>query len=192
MKSTTGFIIIAAVAALLRSSNFFVLGDGEAVCEGHGYNKNQCQNIGCCHWDEDQCWSSVGTGPCNNGDDNENENDNDNDSNNNDSDDKDSNNNDSDDKDNNLNGEEACEGHGYNINECQSIGCCHWGEGQCWSSVGTSSCNNDNDAPSAIAAGEESSEMAQAFTGAPTFTLATFFPTNTMAAKEEEIGRAHV
>merc|ERR1719193_2987756 len=41
------------------------------------------------------------------------------------------------------NGEEACEGHDYNEEECSSIGCCHWNDGQCWSSVGQDQCTKD-------------------------------------------------
>ena len=38
---------------------------GEDVCEGHGYNRDDCDRIGCCHWDgglmdsdEGECWSA--------------------------------------------------------------------------------------------------------------------------------------
>jgi len=37
---------------------------GEEVCEGHKFNPAQCQAIGCCQWDDEQCWSAVGDGPC--------------------------------------------------------------------------------------------------------------------------------
>ena len=42
-----------------------------------------------------------------------------------------------------LNGEKACENHGYTETECYAVGdgsCCHWGELQCWSSIGTAIC----------------------------------------------------
>ena len=51
-----------------------------------------------------------------------------------------------------LNGEEACQGHGYDEQQCLSVGCCHWnpygdaadgptGDGlPCWSSVGQNEC----------------------------------------------------
>lgn len=38
------------------------------------------------------------------------------------------------------NGEEACEDHKYGIKECERIGCCHYEDGQCWSSVGKNKC----------------------------------------------------
>lgn len=44
------------------------------------------------------------------------------------------------------NGEQVCEGHGYSAHECWSISCCQWDDGECWSSVGTSSCKNGEEA----------------------------------------------
>jgi len=46
--------------------------DGESLCENHGYDKPTCGTIGCCQFDEGQCWSAVGAGICmeNNKDDN--------------------------------------------------------------------------------------------------------------------------
>ena len=59
--------------------------NGEAVCEGHGFNPTQCEAVGCCQWDDGQvdwwqewvlislatlpsyhpqCWSAVGNGQC--------------------------------------------------------------------------------------------------------------------------------
>lgn len=38
--------------------------NGEEVCENHGYNENDCNNVGCCHFDDGECWSSVGTNMC--------------------------------------------------------------------------------------------------------------------------------
>ena len=37
---------------------------GEAACEDHGYTTSECAAIGCCQWDDDSCWSSVGTSTC--------------------------------------------------------------------------------------------------------------------------------
>merc|ERR1719186_1223454 len=37
---------------------------GEQVCEGHNFGKERCESIGCCHYKDGQCWSSVGTGSC--------------------------------------------------------------------------------------------------------------------------------
>ena len=31
--------------------NFLDL-DGEAACEGHGFNAQQCQAVGCCQWED--------------------------------------------------------------------------------------------------------------------------------------------
>lgn len=38
--------------------------NGESVCEGHGYDIDECWSKDCCHWDDGECWSSVGSGPC--------------------------------------------------------------------------------------------------------------------------------
>jgi len=40
--------------------------NGEMVCEGHGLNAEQCQAIGCCHFDNNPvgCYSSVGQNQC--------------------------------------------------------------------------------------------------------------------------------
>jgi len=38
--------------------------NGEEACENKGFNEDECYDVGCCEWDEDQCWSSVGTGEC--------------------------------------------------------------------------------------------------------------------------------
>ena len=44
------------------------------------------------------------------------------------------------------NGEEACEGRGFNQQQCLDVGCCYWEEGGadagCWSGVGQDSCVN--------------------------------------------------
>lgn len=41
-------------------------GAGEDCCEGHGYSENDCNSVGCCHFDQEtqQCWSSVGLQQC--------------------------------------------------------------------------------------------------------------------------------
>jgi len=43
--------------------------NGEMVCEGHGFNREQCEAIGCCHFQEYisgayGCFSSVGQNQC--------------------------------------------------------------------------------------------------------------------------------
>jgi len=38
--------------------------NGEEACENHGYSKNECNNIGCCNFDDGECWSSVGQDLC--------------------------------------------------------------------------------------------------------------------------------
>ena len=42
--------------------------NGEEACEGHQFDEAHCHNVGCCQWgdSEQQCFSSVGTGPCSN------------------------------------------------------------------------------------------------------------------------------
>jgi hypothetical protein len=39
--------------------------DGETVCEGHGFEADVCNSRGCCEFDDGECWSVVGTDPCN-------------------------------------------------------------------------------------------------------------------------------
>merc|ERR1711934_27152 len=41
--------------------------NGETACEGQGFNPSQCQAVGCCQWDDGQCWSAVGNGACGSG-----------------------------------------------------------------------------------------------------------------------------
>merc|ERR1719186_1788617 len=119
--------------------------NGEQECEGHNFGKERCESIGCCHYKDGQCWSSVGTGSCvgrsgeqvceghNFG------------------------------KERcesigcchykdgqclssvgtgscGGSGEQVCEGHNFGKERCESIGCCHFNDGQCLSSVGTGSC----------------------------------------------------
>jgi len=38
--------------------------NGEMVCEGHGLNREQCQAIGCCQYDDNSCYSAVGQNQC--------------------------------------------------------------------------------------------------------------------------------
>ena len=42
-----------------------------------------------------------------------------------------------------VNGEEVCEGHGYPQITCESLSCCQWDNGQCWSAVGQDACSNN-------------------------------------------------
>jgi hypothetical protein len=37
---------------------------GEVACEGHGYTDAQCGAVGCCHYTDAKCWSSVEKGAC--------------------------------------------------------------------------------------------------------------------------------
>jgi len=43
--------------------------NGESVCEGHGLNIEQCEAIGCCHFQQEEigaygCYSDVGRNKC--------------------------------------------------------------------------------------------------------------------------------
>jgi len=38
--------------------------NGEVACERQGFNPAQCKAVGCCEWDDGQCWSAVGNRPC--------------------------------------------------------------------------------------------------------------------------------
>ena len=85
------------------------LGDtnGELVCEGHGYDIDECYAKDCCHWYAGevnfvfciklvfQCWSSVGSSPCLS-----------------------------------AGGQWVCEGRGHSQTQCLSKGCCHWLQGK--------------------------------------------------------------
>lgn len=42
----------------------------------------------------------------------------------------------------NQNGEDACETHDLSQSECHAVGCCHFHDGVCWSSVGRDVCVN--------------------------------------------------
>lgn len=37
---------------------------GEEICEGHNYNQQKCISIGCCKYDDNECFSSVGKNEC--------------------------------------------------------------------------------------------------------------------------------
>ena len=39
-------------------------GNGEEVCEGHGFSPAECVAISCCEWDDGDCWSAVGQDQC--------------------------------------------------------------------------------------------------------------------------------
>jgi len=39
-------------------------GNGEEECEGKGFNRAQCNAVGCCEFGGGKCWSAVGTNPC--------------------------------------------------------------------------------------------------------------------------------
>jgi hypothetical protein len=41
--------------------------NGEEVCEKKGYNPTECAAIGCCQFDDGECWSAVGRGSCSGG-----------------------------------------------------------------------------------------------------------------------------
>ena len=38
-------------------------------------------------------------------------------------------------------GTEACEGHGYDSDQCAAVGCCHFDDSGCWSDVGSEACD---------------------------------------------------
>ena len=42
----------------------YVLSGAELVCETSGFNQGTCESVGCCHWNNGQCWSSVGQNNC--------------------------------------------------------------------------------------------------------------------------------
>ena len=37
---------------------------GEDVCENKGFDPSECSAVGCCQYDDGQCWSAVGAGLC--------------------------------------------------------------------------------------------------------------------------------
>ncbi|CAK0810276.1 unnamed protein product [Prorocentrum cordatum] len=91
---------------------------GEQVCQGHGFSEGQCLRKGCCHYDSNSCWSSVGngscTGPTTSGIPND-----------------------------KKSGEDVCEKQGLGEKECLAIFCCRWEDGICWSRVGTDFCDDE-------------------------------------------------
>ena len=38
--------------------------DGETVCENKNYSQSECDAIGCCQFDDGECWSAVGPNTC--------------------------------------------------------------------------------------------------------------------------------
>jgi len=40
------------------------LSGAELVCETSGFNQGTCESVGCCHWNNGGCWSSVGQNNC--------------------------------------------------------------------------------------------------------------------------------
>ena len=59
-KTKSGRIVAKEKRAL--SERRFL--NGEESCENNGYNEDECNDIGCCHYDDDECWSAVGNGAC--------------------------------------------------------------------------------------------------------------------------------
>ena len=114
--------------------------NGEAACEiefgAPSYSQGECLEVGCCFWDDDQCWSAVGDGECGN--------------------DGGSGGNDDGSGDGDgggggsgQNGEAACETEfgapSYSQGECLEVGCCFWDGDQCWSAVGDGECGSGGD-----------------------------------------------
>ena len=38
--------------------------NGEDACENQEFGYSECMDVGCCHWDDGECWSAVGEGMC--------------------------------------------------------------------------------------------------------------------------------
>jgi hypothetical protein len=95
-----------------EGSNDGVL-NGEDACEGKGFKEGQCLAVGCCWWNDGECWSAVGKDECQSR---------------------------RLDETAELNGEEACENKGLTKTQCSAVGCCEWDGCECWSSVGTATC----------------------------------------------------
>ena len=109
---------------------------GEEACEERGYGIQECLSVGCCEWDDGECFSAVEDSPCRPPAGGQGE----------------------------ArpapgpgtvlpptpvpvadlailpNGEEACEERGYGIQECLSVGCCEWDDGECFSAVEDGPC----------------------------------------------------
>ena len=62
-KKNAGYLSLAEVEVRGKLLGKYGL-NGEQVCEGHGYNYADCNNIGCCHYSGNDCWSSVGQNEC--------------------------------------------------------------------------------------------------------------------------------
>jgi hypothetical protein len=61
MRPSPLHVLLLAVPTLALS--------GEDACEGRGYDVAGCSAVGCCQWDDDECWSEVGTDDCKGGSD---------------------------------------------------------------------------------------------------------------------------
>ena len=95
-----------------------VLEGGELACEAQDLSFDECKAVGCCQWDNEMCWSAVGTGECIEIDEHF-------------------------DVSERTGGELACEGLGFTQDECMAVGCCGWDNNRCWSVVGTDECNSE-------------------------------------------------
>ena len=64
MKIIIGVIIavISIIIIIIAISGH--QGNGEEVCEGHGFSPAECVAISCCEWDDGDCWSGVGKDQC--------------------------------------------------------------------------------------------------------------------------------
>ena len=119
---------VAAMMAVLYVVPSIVLGQtGEDVCENHNYGKKKCLSLGCCQWDDGECWSRVGNGPCDGGDDGDDDGGDDGGGGGGET------------------GEDVCEGHNYGKTKCLSLGCCEWEDSGCWSRVGRRPCDGGDD-----------------------------------------------
>ncbi|VEU38969.1 unnamed protein product [Pseudo-nitzschia multistriata] len=60
--------VFQLVSALLLSLAWMLPSEaqpnGEEACENKGFDVNECNDVGCCFWDGEQCWSDVGQNPC--------------------------------------------------------------------------------------------------------------------------------
>lgn len=105
------------------SGNF----NGEEACEDHGYRQSQCEAIGdgsCCQYHDGGCWSMIGTEICPNTGSAPTPNP---------------------PPSGNLKGREACDGHGYGLDQCEAVGdgsCCMHALGVCILKIGTDPCPN--------------------------------------------------
>ena len=93
---------------------------GEDVCENKGFDPSECSAVGCCQYDDGQCWSAVGAGPCTGG----------NPTGGNST------------GSAGQTGEDVCENKGFDPSECSAVGCCQYDDGQCWSAVGAGLCTS--------------------------------------------------